>query len=104
MGSHCSVNVWIYRTGSAARLWFMRMDKSLSFSIDWVLIVVPVEWQRPPYRSIPRTVDCAVLTSDANDGGAGVRALKAFFKMKGFTSVAKAARISLSILAGTTRR
>ncbi|KAL6971474.1 hypothetical protein U1Q18_031151, partial [Sarracenia purpurea var. burkii] len=59
---------------------------------------------RPLRQSLPGTVDRAVVTSDANDGGAGVRALKAFFEMNGFTSVADTARISLAVLAGTTRR
>ncbi|KAL6983141.1 hypothetical protein U1Q18_016535 [Sarracenia purpurea var. burkii] len=72
-------------------------------SINWVLIVVPVKRQHPPRRNLPGTVDRVVVTSDADDGGAGVRALKAFFKMKGFTSVAEAARISLTVLAGTTQ-
>ncbi|KAL6986067.1 hypothetical protein U1Q18_019434 [Sarracenia purpurea var. burkii] len=72
-------------------------------SIDWVLIVVLVERRRPPRWSPPGTVDHVVVTSDADDGGAGVRALKAFFEMKGFTKVAEAACISLAVLAGTTR-
>ncbi|KAL6959246.1 hypothetical protein U1Q18_041147 [Sarracenia purpurea var. burkii] len=39
----------------------------------------------PPRRSILGTVDRAVVISDTDDAGAGVRALKAFFEMKGFT-------------------
>ncbi|KAL6997655.1 hypothetical protein U1Q18_007782 [Sarracenia purpurea var. burkii] len=39
----------------------------------------------PPRRSILGTVDRAVVISDTDDTGAGVRALKAFFEMKGFT-------------------
>ncbi|KAL6968254.1 hypothetical protein U1Q18_034056 [Sarracenia purpurea var. burkii] len=50
-----------------------------------------------PRRSIPGIVDRAVVISDVNDGGVRVRALKASFKMKGFTSIGEAARIGLTV-------
>ncbi|KAL6989533.1 hypothetical protein U1Q18_015283 [Sarracenia purpurea var. burkii] len=66
---------------------------------DWALIIVPIERRCPPHRSVSRIIDRAMVIFDDDAGGVGVWALKAFFEMKGFISVAEAARIGLAVSA-----